>query len=1057
MKGRRGRTFVYWLSVAAFLLAGLCSGSAARPQDDAATAVEPASGLAARHPAQPVDEEYTAKIREYTTEPFFLTELVDHLPVQPGVPTPKDVLGYVIGTPERLTYTKDIYRYFRALAAATPRVRVWNNGRSEEGREMVLVAVSDAANLARLDRIRQITARLADPRKLTDAEAEALIAEGVPIYWASGAIHSPETGSPEMLMELAYRLAVSEAPFFENIRKNVVLLITPVVEVDGRDRMVDLYNYRLANRDKPTPGLIYWGKYVAHDNNRDGIGMALELSKVMLRTFFAYHPQVLHDLHESVPYLYTSTGTGPYNAWLDPIVVNEWHALAYYEIEQMTKRGVPGVWTHGFYDGWAPNYMFYVANGHNAIGRFYETFGNGGADTRVRRLGPNQTNRTWFRPNPPLAKVTWSLRNNTNLMQSGLLFALEYVANHRHEFLRNFYQKSKRSVAKATTEGPAAWVIPAGQKRPALAAGLARLMQEQGAEVHRLDQEIEVQETPRGPRRDRAGEEPGGAAQAARGPAVTKRKIPAGSYVIRMDQPYSRIVDMLLDTQYYSTADPRPYDDTGWTMGALRNVETLRVTDTAILRAPMTLLTAAITAEGSVVGSATKFFVIGANGEPGLATLRFQLPDIQIFAAEAAFEADGKRFPAGSFLIPTEGNPANLRQRLEAAVRPLGLVAHATDAELRVARHPVAVPRIALVHTWVNTQNEGWYRLALEEAKIPYEYVADTVLRETPNLKAKYDVIIYPPVTSNLATLIHGVRRRVLDDGSDFGGPIPWQNSPLTPNIGTSPDTTADIRGGLGFAGLANLKKFIEDGGVFIAITATASLPVELGLVEGVSIVETRQLQARGSVLNAVLGDKGSPIGYGYDEKVPVYFSQGPVFRVALTGGGGGGFGAGQQDGQRTSGRGSATDPDIPQGRPWTPPEPEPRLSRRQRELYIDPELRPFLAGQIPPERMWPRVVLRFARPNELWLSGMLAGAQELAETPAVVDVPVGRGHVVLFATNPMWRHQNHGNWMLLLNAALHFDHLHVGREPVGAPGEPAVTEEVFEEVTQGHTHGPVQ
>ena len=163
-------------------------------------------------------------------------------------------------------------------------------------------------------------------------------------------------------------------------------MITPTLEVDGRDRMVDLYNYRKANPDKNAPPLIYWGKYVAHDNNRDGLGMALALTRNMMKTFLEYHPQVLHDLHESVPFLYTSTGTGPYNAWLDPITIDEWQLLAYHEVEEMTKRGVPGVWTHGFYDGWAPNYMFYVANGHNSIGRFYETFGNNGADTMDRTV-----------------------------------------------------------------------------------------------------------------------------------------------------------------------------------------------------------------------------------------------------------------------------------------------------------------------------------------------------------------------------------------------------------------------------------------------------------------------------------------------------------------------------------------------------------------------------------------------------------------------------------------------------------------------------------------------
>jgi len=996
----------------------------------------------ARAAAQPNDADYTAKIKEYTTDPMFLTELVDHLPASDRVPSPQKVLGYIIGTPEKLTYTKDIYRYYRELEKASPRVKVWSVGRSEEGREFLLVAVTDEANLAQLDRYKQVTAKLADPRKISDAEAKQLVGEGKPFYWASGSIHSPETGSPEMLMELAYRLAVEETPFIQNIRKNVIFLITPVVEVDGRDRMVDLYNYRKANPEKAAPGLVYWGKYVAHDNNRDSMTMSLELSKVMMKNFLEWHPQVLHDLHESIPFLYASTGTGPYNAWLDPIVVNEWQKLAYFEVEEMTKRGVPGVWTHGFYDGWAPNYMFYVANGHNSIGRFYETFGNGGADTRERTVPSGVTSREWYRPNPPLPKVQWSIRNNVNLQQSGLLLALTYMADHAPEFLTNFYLKGKRSVAKATTEGPAAWVIVNDGKRPALAAQLARLMQHQGTEVHTLDGEFEIkEEKPAAPPRAARGEEPpspeGEEPQAAPSAAKqekkeTKTKLPAGSYVLRMDQPYSRIVDMLLDTQYYSTRDPRPYDDTAWTLGPLRNVKTVRVTDQAILKAPMSLLSGPARAAGTVTGaSATKYYVVNANAEPGLATLRFKLNDVKLFAAEDTFEADGQKFAPGSYLIPTEGNPADLHSRLEAAVAPLGLRAHATDADVEVERHAVAVPRIALLHTWVSTQNEGWFRLGLEECQVPYDYISDHTIRNTPNLKEKYDVIIFPPVTSDLSTLINGrgsARKRLLQDGSDFGGPIPWKNSELTPNF-VGPDETADIRGGLGFEGLANLKKFIEDGGVFAPITASANLPVELGITEGVSIVNTRQLQARGAIFNATVEDKRSPIVYGYDDTLAIYFSQAPVFRVALTGGGFGGFGGGDdEESRRSSGRGSATDPDIPQGRPWDPPEREPRRSRAEQELYVSPDLRQQLRGILLPDEMWPRVVLRFAKERDLWVSGMLSGGSELAETPAVVDVPVGKGHVVLFATNPMWRQETQGSFMLLLNTALHFDHLHVGR-----------------------------
>src|SRR5215471_372994 len=527
------------------------------------------------------DPEYAAKVREYTTESYFMTELVDHLPASDKVPSPD---------------------------------------KSEEGKEQLLIAVGDEAALAKLDRYKEITAKLADPRKITDAEAEQLIGEGKALYWASGSIHSPETGSCEMLMELGYRLAVEESPFIQAIRKNVIVLITPVLEVDGHDMMVDTYNYRKANPDKNAPSLVYWGKYVAHDNNRDGLGMALALSRNQMKTFLEYHPTILHDLHESVPFLYTSTGTGPYNAWLDPITVDEWQLLAYHEIEEMTKRGVPGVWTHGFYDGWAPNYMFYVANGHNAIGRFYETFGNGGADTQDRTVG-EQSRRDWFRPNPPQPRVKWSLRNNVNMQESAILLAMNFVSNNKDRFLENFYIKSKRSVSKATNEGPAAYVVPTDQTRVVEAADMMNLLRLMGVEVQTADKDIIVKD----------------------------QKFPAGSYVVRMDQPYSRMADMLLDTQYYNVNDPRPYDDTGWTLGALRNVKTVRVTDGAILQTPMTLITADVHPGGRITGSAsTAGFIINHNTENPLVTLRYKLKDIKIEAAEDSFKIGDQSFNAGS-------------------------------------------------------------------------------------------------------------------------------------------------------------------------------------------------------------------------------------------------------------------------------------------------------------------------------------------------------------------------------------------------------------------------
>jgi zinc carboxypeptidase len=978
-----------------------------QPESSQSRASDSASTASVGPDTASADNDYSKKIKEYTTQPYFSTELVDHLPMSDKVPSPDKVLGYVVGTPNKLTYTKDLHRYYRELAKTSPRVRVFTAAeRSEERKEQLLVAVGDENSLARLDRYKEITAKLADPRKINEQEASALISEGKVFYWASGSIHSPETGSPEMLMELAYRLAVEETPFIQAIRKNVIVLITPALEVDGRDKMVDVYNYRKANPGKNAPGLIFWGKYVAHDNNRDGLGMALALTRNQMKTFLEYHPAILHDLHESVPFLYTSTGTGPYNAWLDPITIDEWQLLAYHEIEEMTKRGVPGVWTHGFYDGWAPNYMFYVANGHNSIGRFYETFGNGGADTIERTVG-DQSRRDWYRPNPPQPRVKWSIRNNVNMQQSALLLAMNFVANNKDRFLQNFYVKSKRSVAKASNEGPFAYVIPSDQSRLVEAADMVNLLRLMGVEVHTADKEI----------------------------ATKNQKFPAGSYVVRMDQPYSRMADMMLDTQYYNVNDPRPYDDTGWTLGALRNVKTVRVADKAdqdILKAPMKLLTADARVNGRVAGSpaTSAAYIINHNTENTLATLRFKLKDVKIDAAEDSFKVADRQFNAGSFIIKTEGNGTELRRRLEAAVTELGLVATAVDKLPEVKKHALAVPRIAILHTWTNTQDDGWYRIEFDKFQIPYEYISDQVVRNTPNLREKFDVIIFPPLGGSPQAIVNGIPMR--------GDPIPWKHSDLTPNMGLSPDQTDDMRGGMGLAGVVNLQKFVHEGGLFIGVTNTTRIPIDFGITTGVSIQEPRLLQARGSIYSARFSDRKSPIAYGYDETLPIYFNQSPLFQVAsgIPGGAGGGGGGGATG--RPSGRGTLTDPDIVQGMPLAAPSPRP--SPRPGEEQLTEEQRLQLGAFYTPPNQRPRVVLRFSNDEKnLLISGMLAGGSELANAPAVIDVPVGRGHVVMFANNPMWRHQTQGSFFLIFNAVLNFDSLNTERA-VQAPARPAAT-----------------
>src|SRR5271156_6325047 len=449
----------------------------------------------ARDSRQPIDQSYTDHIRKYTTDPQFSSHLVDYLPASTTVPTPAKVLGDVAGAPDMLPYAEDVYKYFRLLESTSPRVKVFSIGHTEEGREMIAVAIADPALLQGAKENGERLAKLADPRTigLDDSKAQPLIDQSYPIYYITGTIHSSETGAPTALMELAYRLAVDDAPYIKYIRSHMIVLITPVVEVDGRDRMVDTYRWHKAHPGQEWPRLAYWGHYVAHDNNRDAMGMTLDLTRNVLDTNLKFHAQVLHDLHESVPFLYDNTvGDGPYNAWLDPLLNGEWQMLGWNNIEQMTAFGMPGVFTHGDFDTWSPGYLMFLAAMHNGISRLYETFGNGGADTRERTLEPDEYSRTWYRANPPLPKVLWSQRDNNNYEQTGLLVSLHYFNQNKRMFLKNFYLKSKRSIQKPGAEGPAAYVLPGNDPRSTVQADLLRVMLKQHVEISRATSAFQV-------------------------------------------------------------------------------------------------------------------------------------------------------------------------------------------------------------------------------------------------------------------------------------------------------------------------------------------------------------------------------------------------------------------------------------------------------------------------------------------------------------------------------------------------------------------------------------
>jgi len=939
-----------------------------------------------------------------------------------------------------------VYQYMRMLEKASPRVKVFSIGRTEEGREMIAVAVSSDANMAKLQENGARLAKLADPRtiNLDDAQAEQLVNASTPIYYITGTIHSPETGSPTALMELAYRLAVDEHEYIRSIRNNLITLITPVVEVDGRNKMVDVYKWHLAHPGQNYPGLVYWGKYVAHDNNRDAMGVTLKLTENVLNTYMQWHPQVLHDLHESVPYLYDNTvGDGPYNAWIDPILADEWEMIGWNNVSEMTKFGMPGVFTHGNFDTWSPGYLMFIAALHNGISRLYETFGNGGADTVERTLQPNDYARTWYKQNPPLPKTIWSQRNNNNYQETGLLTSLHYFAGNGPLFLRNFYLKSKRSILKAKTEGPAAYVLPGDDPRPGAQADLLRVLQKQGVEISRATAEFTVsvpgKKTPPRPTTTTT-DGPGGSSGGSGGSSGSSasdggpngqdrqegreqdkkpappvaRTFPAGSYIVRMDQPYSRMADSLMDYQYWSPTDPQrtPYDDTGWTFPELFNVQAIRVVDLKVLDAPMVKVADDIRPTGELV-DAGSVFLVNHNADIALATLRYKLKDASFEAAEEAFENGGRKFNRGSFIIRNVG-----ADDMRTAAAELGLQVVAANAAPSVKTHPLRAPRVAIMHTWATTQTEGWWRQAFDLAQVPFTYISTQDAAKDDNLSGKFDVIIFPPGARGTAAIVNGMPM--------YANPIPWKKTPETPNLG-SEDETDDMRPGLTWMGVAHLQEFVRKGGVLITAMDTADFAVTTGFTSGLSIALRQRMRIIGSVVRSKMVDNTSPIAYGYTDNLAIWCENGPIFTMSNTVGGGGGRRLGGDDATRPTGRGTADDPDVPQGRPGVDIPEEPRVDTWQATPITDEQLRNPI-NVIPPAAR-PRVILRYADSKDLLVSGLVENGNEIAQHPAVVDVPLDKGHVIAFSNNPIWRGETRGSYFLVFNTLLNFDQLNAGRK----------------------------
>lgn len=887
-----------------------------------------------------------------TGDARFLSPWVSYLPESSTVTSPRTFLGRIPGAAGEFVDTAKAHAYCRALAASSSRVRAFTIGRSEEGRDILMLAIADEAGIRDLDRLKEATAALADPRRTDQGAAEQLISTSRPIYYFNAALHSDETGSTEATLELAYRLAVSEQPMIQGIRSHLVVLINPVSNPDGRDKMVEWFykylkgktNYGALPRQSPP----YWSKYAFVDINRDAHQQTHETTKAVHRMFHEWHPTVVHDLHEGMPMMMSWNGTGPYNPNIDPITYTEFLELSFHEVQAMTAMGMPGVSTWNFGEAFSHLYLDSVAMNHNSIGRGYETWGNGTAETVRRTIPQSDLSMEWYRPLPPhTAEVTWSARDNVNYTETGSLAALDYAARNSKEMLRNFYKKGWDSWRKGQDEPPYAFLIPDDQgDRKRVAQMVGRLIA-QHIEVSRAEKTIIVKEG----------------------------TFASGTYVVRLDQPYRNYAVDLLTPQHFPKGGGEPYDDVSWELPAHYHLNAVPTADASIHSASLSPLKEEPHPSGNVSG-AGPIFLLKDTGQEGLLAARYRLSGFAVEIAERAFRVGDIDFPAGSWILRGQDG---LTQAVRSTAAEFGLDFASVAAAPDVPRHASKVPRIGVWVPWADTDSIGWIRYSLDQRKVPYTYLRDEDMR-AGGLRDKVDVIIYGHVDLELAEQIQGLPKA--------WGPMAFKKTPQTPSFGT-PAESDDITGGIGWEGLAKLQQFVDDGGLLVTLGSGSMLALEGGIVRGVRRVSggvprstqgggaESALAAQESVtrtpgahVRATFARLDHPLAYGYPTRTTLFRQNFPLYdaprrwlRMAYC----------------------TTCLDGPEDRGGIVLE------------WGDREGAPFL------------------------VSGQVWGESGLFGRAAVLDMPVGRGHVIAFNFNPFHRDLNRGDQRLVWNALLNW------------------------------------
>jgi hypothetical protein len=502
--------------------------------------------------------------------------------------------------------------------------------------------------------------------------------------------------------------------------------------------------------------------------------------------------------------------------------------------------------------------------------------------------------------------------------------------------LRNLWRRGVNGVRKGGTEKPYAIAIPEKQDDRRRLARLVNLLREHGIEVSRAGEAFKVKEG----------------------------DFPAGTFLVRMDQPYrSYALDLLTPQKYPADKAPyEAYDDVAWALPLSLGVEVSAIEDEAVRQVPVTLVSEPVAYKGQVASDGA-VYLVRDSGQEALLAARVRLARFKVEAAEKAFGSGGQDYPAGSWILPAQ---PGLRAVLDGVAAELGLEVDSASGPPDVKRHSLDLPRLAVLQTWFDTQSAGWVRMIFDDQKVPYALIMDGDVRRG-GLRERFDLILYPDTGRSLKDIATGIDPR--------HSPLAFTKTPAFPSHGT-PTSSPDITSGLTWSGLQNLEDFVRQGGVLVTLGGASTVPLDGGIARDVRQATVKGLTAPGSELHARFRRPEHPLAYGYPETTSVFRAPGPVYAVRR----------------------------VDEGRivlQWgtrIPKEDEAETAPEDKKKEEDKE---------------PLVV-----------SGGIKGGDELVGKPALLDIPTGKGRVIAFNFDPIHRYQTESDFRLVWNAILNWNDL---------------------------------